>query len=180
MKGFTLVETVIVVGLTALILTAIANLFYIYYQVNGTDLAYRSAGSAGSAMAAISAAVVPADGVLTSHAFSGTTYTTGSTTLVLELPAIDSSGVIIASTYDYIAFYTSGTTLYRIIATGAGSSRTAGTKTLTTALANLTFSYNNADPSQATTVTADLRTSATYKQQSAGERVREAIKMRNL
>ncbi len=179
-RGFTLIETFIVIALSTIAMVALTNLFLIFNSVYGYQQAFMAAaGSAGGAMNAFEAAVLPADQVLASHTFGGTTYSSSANTLVLSLPAVDSSGNIIAGTEDYVAFYSSSTNLYRLTAAGAGSSRISGQKQLSTTLSSITFTYDNADFTKVTNVTADITTQSQFKQQTVQGHLNEQLYLRN-
>lgn len=180
-KGFTLIETIVVIAISVVALLALVNLFLIFNTTYGNQQAFMAAsGSAGGAMNALEAAIMPADHVLASHSFSGTTYSSNATTLVLELPAVDSSGNIIANTEDYIAFYSSSEKLYRLIQTGAGSARHSGLTQLSTTLNSISYTYDNADFTKVTNVTADIVTQAQFKQKTVQGHLNEQIYLRNL
>lgn len=179
-RGLTLVETVIVSALAAILIVILGLLIYLFGKVSTYDkTAALSSSSASALMHEVETLAGPADAVVASHAFSGTTYTTSSTTLVLEIPSIDSSGSVIANTYDYAAIYATGTTAYRILSPGSGSSRIAGTKQLSTTVNMLSFTYDNADATQVTTVTTDIQTRVVVKQDTLTDRRRETIILRN-
>lgn len=179
-NGFTITESIIVIGVTVMALIALVNLFLVFNSIYGYQQAFMAtAGSAGNAMNAFETAILPADHVLTSHSFSGTTYSSGAMTLILELPAIDSSGNIISGTHDYIAFYSSSATLYRLTVAGAGSTRVSGLKQLSTTLSSLSFSYNDTDFTKVTNVTADIQTQAVFKQQTVQSHLSEQMYLRN-
>lgn len=179
-KGFTLIETVIVIGITLIALAALVNLFLIFNSIFGYQQAYmKTAGAAGSALAAFEAAVLPAAQVLASHDFSGTIYSSAATVLVLELPSVDSSGGIISNTKDYIVFYTSSGTLYELTEVGTGSVRMSGNKQLCTTVSSLAFTYDNVDFTQVTSVIVDLQAQTQYKQLTAQGHVREQLYLRN-
>lgn len=178
--GFTLIETFIVIAISVVALAALSNLFIIFNNTYGYQQAFvASAGSASSAMNAIEAATLPADQVITSHNFSGTTYSSGATTLVLELPSVNSSGNIVAGVRDYIAFYTSSTNLYRLTQAGAGSQRASELKLLSTTLSSLLFTYDNADFTKVTNVATDIVTQAQFKQQAVQSHLNEQVYLRN-
>lgn len=180
-SGFTLVETVIVIGISVMALVALTNLFLIFNSIYGYQQAFMaSAGSAGGAMNAFEAAILPAGQVLSSHSFSGTPYSSEATTLVLSLPAMDSSGNIIAGTKDYIVFYSSGTNLYRLTEAGVGSVRISGLKQLSTTLQSISFTYDNEDFTKVTNVIAEIQTQAEFKQQAVQSHLREQLYLRNL
>ncbi|MFZ3044085.1 MAG: type II secretion system protein [Minisyncoccia bacterium] len=179
-RGFTLIETLIVIGISVVSLIALVNLFLTFNSIYGYEQAFvATAGSASSAMNAFEAAVLPASQVLVSHDFSGTTYSSGATTLVLSIPSVDGSGNVIAGTEDYVVFYLSAASLYRRTLPGAGSVRTAGIKTLSTTLHTLSFTYDNADFTKVTSVIIDIVTQANYKQQLVQSHLNEKMFLRN-
>ncbi len=179
--GFTLIETVFVVAISVSMMVALG---YLIYNFNGTS-AYeqtlaQSFGSASSVMKEIESFALPADAVLQSYTFSGVTYTSTSTTLVLEIPSIDSSGNVIASVYDYAAFYAVGTTtVYRLLEANAASSRASGTRKLSSTVHALTFTYDNTDFTKVSIVTVDLQTQAKVKQNILSDHRHEQIRLRN-
>jgi hypothetical protein len=120
-----------------------------------------------------------ADAVPATHVFSGTTYTSSASVLVLEIPSIDSSGNAVANTYDYAAFYGTGTQLYRLLQTNAASTRTPGSKLLSSTVTALSFSYNDADFTKVSSVTVDLQTEAHVKQNVLSDHRSEEIRLRN-
>lgn len=179
-RGFSLVEAITVIGITALALAALANLFFIFNSVYGHQQAFiAAAGSASAAMNAFEAAVLPAEQVLSSRDFGGTVYASGTTVLVLELPAIDEDGAVIPGVKDYIAFYPSATTLYRLTEAGAGSARISGLTQLSTTLSSVAFTYDDPDFTKVTNVTAEIWTEASFKQQAVRSNLREQLHLRN-
>lgn len=167
-RGFTLAETVVVIGVSVFALLALANLFRTFNVTYGYEETFMAVvGSSGAAMNAFESSIVPADRVLASYSFSGTAYTSGTTTLVLELPAATASGAILSGMYDYVVFYASSTSLYRLTQAATGSARLSGRTLLSATLASLAFTYDNGTVASTTSVAADVRTSAAFKQQSA-------------
>lgn len=180
-SGFTLLETIITLAITVIALLALTNLFFVFNSIYGYQQAFMAAaGSSGAAINAFEAAVLPADQVLASHVFSGTTHTSSANTLVLELPAIDGSGNVIPSAKDYIVFYASSSNLYRLTQADALSARVSGLKKLSTTLQSLTFSYDNADFAKVTNVTTDIQTQAQFKQQAVQSHLQEQMYLRNM
>lgn len=179
-RGFTLVETVITFGISVMALIALVNLFFVFNAIYGYQQAFMAtAGSAGAAMNALEAAVLPASQVLASRDLGGTAYASDADTLVLELPSIDGTGAVIAGAKDYVAFYASGATLYRLTEAAALSARLPGTKQLSTTLSSLSFTYDDADFTRVTNVTADIETQAQFKQQTVQSRLFERMYLRN-
>ena len=180
MKGFSLVETVIVIGLTVFIMVALGNFYLNFNSVLGVNGGRMSVASgAGKIINEAEAMMLPASHVLSSHEFSGTTYETNANTAVLELPSINSSGVSIEGKYDYAVFFVSDTTAYRLLQTDPESSRIPGTKQLSTAVHTLSFSYDHADFTQVRKVVVNVQTSIVIKGEIITNQLQEQIYLRN-
>jgi prepilin-type N-terminal cleavage/methylation domain-containing protein len=179
-RGVTLIEAMVVVAISAVAFLALTNLFFTFNSLYGFQQALMAtAGSASTAMNALEAAIPPANRVVPSYTVSGSTYTSATTTLVLELPAVTTSGTIVSGANDYVVFFASSTKLYRLIRADAQSARLSGTTTLSSTLHSLSFTYNNADFALVTAVTTDLQTRSLYKQQAAQSRLLEELYLRN-
>lgn len=179
-RAFTLVETIIVIALGVTMMIALGLLIFTFNTISSYEQA--SSGSSGSASAVvreIESLALPADAVLQTHAFSDSTRTSSSAVLVLEIPSVDSSGNIIASTYDYAAFYVTGTNAYRLLEASASSKRVSGTKQLSSTISALTFTYGSSDFTQVSTTTVDVQTQAKVKQDILTDHRREQIRLRN-
>ena len=180
MKGFTLLETVIVIGLTVFIMAALGNFYLNFNSVLGINGGRISVASgARNVMSEAETMILPAKQVLSSYEFSGTIYTTDANTIVLELPAINSSGTFIEGKYDHAVFYVSGTTVYRLLQADPESSRISGIKQLSTAVHALSFSYDNADFTQVRKVDVTIQTSIVIKGESITHQLHEQIYLRN-
>ena len=180
-RGFTLIEIVITVALSAILMLAIAQLYVVYgrvitFQKSSINVAL----GGGSIIDVTRTAGMQAKQVVATHTFSGTDYTSGATTTIFELPAIDVSGAIIFNAYDYIGIYASGTNAYRLIDAAQGSARISGKKQLTNVLNALNFSYDNPSFPLVTSVTVNATTSATVKGETAQTHLRSHIYLRNL
>lgn len=154
-KGFTLVEVLVVSAILLLIVGFLGYLsikhFWIYNsQVSELDIEH----GARTTLDDIDNHVRGAYRVASSY--SG--YTSGSQTLVLQLPSVDSSNQIISGTYDYVVFYLSSGSLVRQVFPDPSSSRIAAAKTLTDGVDGDTFSfsYDNADYSLVKQVTTTI------------------------
>ncbi len=180
-QAFTLVETVIVVAIGAILMVALSYLILNFNAISSYEqLSATSSGSASTFLRELESLTLPADAVLAQHAFANATYTSTSTSLVLEIPSIDSSGNVIANTYDYAAFYVTGTNAYRLLEANALSARASGTKQLSSTVSALTFTYNATDFTQVNTVTVDIQTQAQTKQDMTYDHRHEQIRLRNL
>ncbi len=158
-QGFTIVEVVVVIGIFALLMVVILNLLVWNQRLFGLHQSEtQTTGSARSVMNSLERYVAQTSQIQTSRTISGVTYTTDADTLVLQIPAYDSSGTLITSTYDYAVYNLSGTALTHILETAGSSDRNNRTVQLSDTVKTLSFTYNNADVTQASTVTIDLQT----------------------
>lgn len=179
-RAFTLIETIIVIAFSVIMALALGLLTFNFTNMLRYDqTASRSSDSASALMREITALVLPADAVVASHTFSGKTYTSSSTVLVLEIPSIDSSGGTIANTFDYAVVYASSTDAYRILAAHASSKRVSGTKKLSSTIHSLTFSFNTTDLTKVSTTTVDIQTEASAKQNVLSDHRSELLRLRN-
>jgi len=178
LTGFTLIETVVIVALAVLLLLATVQLYLVY---NRSLSAQKSTISvmlgSGNLADAVHTAALQADHVVASHTFSDLLLTTGTSTVVFELPTVDSSGSILDATFDYVGFYVSSTSAYRAVDAAVGSARASGTKQLTNVLQALTFTYNNATPSLVSNVTMDATTTQAG---ATSNHIRKQTYLRNL
>lgn len=179
-KAFTLLEVIISVGIFVLLSISMVDL------IIGTDNLLRSQqvtidviGSASEAMSDIQTMATQATQVAASHSFSGTTYTTSTSTLVLQLPSITSTGSIVSGQYDYVTYYATGTSAYRIIDPGTGSVRPSGTKRLSDTVTAFTFTYGSSDPTLSTSTMIDIQTQGTFKKVNAATHLHEQVYLRN-
>lgn len=179
-RGFTLIEAIIIIVISVSMLISVGILIYNFNKTyNYNSALSQSSGSTSAIMREIESLVLPADAILQTHTFSGSTRTSSSTVLVLEIPSIDSSGNAISNTYDYAAFYTIGTNAYRLLEANASSKRSSGTKLLSSTVNTLTFSFNGADFTKISTTTVDVQTRATVKQDILSDHRSEQMRLRN-
>lgn len=161
-QGFTLIEIIIVIAIFSALMLGLLNLFDWHNKVYLLERADTQAtGSARITMNNMTKYIAQASQVLASRTISGTTYTTGATTVVLQLPSFDTSGNLITNTNDYVVYNLSGTTLSQITELGSASSaRYAGSKVMSQDVGTLSITYDTVDVTAATKVTINLRTQA--------------------
>ena len=156
--GFSLIEVVVAVAVFVIVILGFFGLYDGYIRTFNTQQAqFIVTTSASALMNEVTTMVLQADRVLSAHTFSGTAYTSGASSLVLELPAIDSSGNILTG-HDYVVFYVSGNAAYRLFEADAASNRRSGLKQLSDAVNSLIFTYDNIDVTQATKVDTQIET----------------------
>ncbi len=179
-RGFTLIETIVVITLFTIMLFALFNFFINY---NNTYLyeeaVVRTASSAGALVTDVTMYALPATQVLASRTFNGVTYTSGGGVLVLEVPAVNAAGAVVSATYDYVAFYSTGTKAYRIISANAASTRVSGTKQLSDSVSSLTFVYDNVSFPVVTKIEIDVVTALQVKGSTATQHLNQEVHLRN-
>ncbi|MBI2443929.1 MAG: prepilin-type N-terminal cleavage/methylation domain-containing protein [Candidatus Magasanikbacteria bacterium] len=172
-RGVTLVETLVVLALFLFISVMFISLYLQHgwlYQLGQAQ--FDAVGGARAAFNGVAPFTAPARQVAGSFSASNTIFTTGTTTLVLELPARDESGNTISGAFDYAVFYQSDNQFHRLIFPHASSTRLAEEKILSDTIAGLSFSYDQTDLALATkitlavTSTAPGRRPATYQEQA--------------
>jgi len=171
----------ITTALFAVLLFAVTQLYIVYGRV--IDLqksSIRVALDGTGIVQAVREAGLQATQVVAAHTFSGVGYTSGTTTVIFELPSLDASGAVIPSTYDYVGVYAAGTQAYRITDMAPSSTRVGGTKMLTNSLDALAFTYDNASFASVASVTVDATTTATVRGTLTQLHLREHIYLRNL
>jgi len=160
-RGFTMLETLMVIAVFSLLSIILVNLFlnfggfYTSQQAN-IDVVQ----SANRLMRDIEVATLVADSVEISHFFSSGTQSTDADSLVLRLPAINASGDPIAASYDYVAFYASGTAAYRVQEPSGSSARQSEASEYRD-VAALSFMYNASSTTDVSSVDVMIRTEAT-------------------
>jgi type II secretory pathway pseudopilin PulG len=182
-RGFSLVEAITVIGIMTIVLVMVTQIFSVTYDVFVKQTA-RTENETGAVLAARTVADLTrgASAVMTSQVINGTTYTTGADTLVLKLPAIDSSNNVLAATYDYVAIYRDGTLTTKIFSdtdAAASSRRVDGKKLVTAYNQTMRFRYNDPDVSKATRVQAYLVNQQTTRSTTLTTKGWTAIFLRN-
>ncbi len=179
--GFTIIEVVVVVALTATLLVGLLGIFdwqNKIYQLEQANIF--ATGSARVAMNNILPVVAQGVSIVSSRTISGTNYTTGAGTIIVKLPSFDASNNVIDSTYDYVVYHSSGTNLNQIVELAGSSNRKISNKLLSDKIQSFALSYNNGDPTLANQVTVDITTQSFYRaNNSATAHLAETIFLRN-
>lgn len=180
-RGFTLPEVVIVIFLFAILLLALMNIFEWQQKVYNFEQAdILATGSARVAMNNMTMMIAQGINVVETRNVGGVDYTTGASTVIVKIPSYDSSGNILANTYDYVIYHLSSGKLNQIIDASATSKRKSATKLLSDKVDSFSLSYNNTDKTLASKVTVNLITRAFYRGgHSVSATVGETIFLRN-
>lgn len=180
-RGFTLLETMIVMAIFSAIITAIVFMFIglsSVFDTQGSQI--KVTNDARAIMHAVETHVREADQILASRSFSGVSYISSTSTIVFELPAITATGDIIAGIYDYAVVYATGTDAYMITEAGAGSTRIASTRHLASTTLSFLITYdNNVDYTLVRKVAVDVVTQATIRKKTARTHLHQQIYLRN-
>lgn len=150
-NGFTLAETIITVGLTALIVGGMFSIFLIEQQAlylrasRGDDMRQGQ-----TALRRIEDTIRQGQLVVSSATISGTAYTTDLHTLILDIPAINAAGGNISGVTDRVVYTLNGTDLKEVSLPGTGSVRPSGIFTLAQHVSSFTV-QTNGDPLNNTT-----------------------------
>jgi type II secretory pathway pseudopilin PulG len=179
-RGFSGIETLVVV-LVMLMLFMLLIQFYISYRASFSVLSanYDVGVTAGVVISETTEAIRLADKVIASRTISGTAYTTGANTLILELPSIDNSGNILIGKVDYLLFYITGSNIYKVIDPDASSSRKAGVTQLSGTATSFILSYDNGTASLAKRIEVDVQTSKTANNKTETAHLHDQVYLRN-
>ena len=143
-RGFTLVELIISISIAVLV-----SGLLIAILVNNTGLFYKQSSKisegigANNGLVNIKSSIKESQSVADSFSFSGTTYSSSSTQLVLKLPSIDSSKDIISNTFDYFVYYQNNDKLIWRVFPDPLSLRVSVNQILTENVQSLLFEYFN-------------------------------------
>lgn len=153
MKGFTLVEIIVVVAISVVLILVGTGIFLSngrFYENQKGEI--MSVNATREAADRVNEFARGADSILSSRIFGGTNYTTDAAGVIFRLPAIDSSGNLLAAAYDHIFFGRdpgNASRLLLIVDGAAGSLRGSRTLEVSNRLAAVTLAYDDADPTLA-------------------------------
>lgn len=165
--GFTLLELTVSVAVSTVIMLVLGGIFLAqgrFFDIQGalseTQInSFRAIDTVG--LYASSAKDVVAGRTINSQA-----YTSGTSTVILELSSINASGAIIANTYDYIALGQNPTNSSQFIFdidSATGSSRLDGKFVKGLLVDKVIFRYNTVSPSAATVLDLFIQTTKTVR-----------------
>lgn len=146
--GLTLIEVLVAMGIATL-----AGVLLVVIIVNSAGIFTQQSSKVqtglniNDALSSVRGNIKQASAVAESYTSGSTTYTTGSSQLVLKVPSIDSSGNIITDTFDYFVFFLDQKILHFKIFPDSSSSRTASDRIFSTSVDSLEFRFfNSANP----------------------------------
>ena len=179
-RCFSLAEAIISVAVVMYILVAFLVIYSNFDKFFNRQQAEIGMGnSAREAAKELQDDALQADKIMSSQTISGTAYTTGAHTVVLEIPSVDGSGNAISGKYDYAVFYLTGKNLYRRMQADAVSSRRSELNKISNAVSVLTFTYDNSDLAQAAKIDMDLQMQTILGKQIISYHLYQEIYLRN-
>lgn len=170
MKGFTMLEMVITMGLVSVV-----GLLLVVIIVNSTGVFYKESSklseglNINDALSSVRADIKQSTGVMASFVGESTTYTSGGSQLVLKVASIDSSNNLILETFDYFVYFLDQKKLRLKTFPDPSSSRKAQDQIFSTSVESLSFQYFNLGnpPLEVTPATAGkVRITITLRQKS--------------
>lgn len=182
--GVSLMETIVVIGVMAIIMLVVTQLFILNYQIYAVQNK-RADNDTGAVIAAqsISQTVRGASNVETSHVFGGVTHTSSTSELVLKTPAFDAGGNPVVLAYDYVAIYRDGTDATKIFAVtdaDPAGAKSDGSRLITAYNASMIFRYNNSDITDANRVSVYLVNTQINRGATLTSRAWTSIFLRNI
>lgn len=165
-KGFTLIETLLAVGVFAVLGAGIAALTYLFVlfgeQLPQEQLRAKVLGNHQLSLQSLKRNIRESSEILRSATVNAHLYNTGTTTLILRQRAVDAGGSMMAHSHDIVVYTLLGSSppfsLRKIVEPGAGSAAMRADLILNNAVRELIFSYNHPDLSRATAVSVRLAT----------------------
>lgn len=173
MKGFSLLEVLIVAAITGVL-----GALLVVVIVNSAGLFYNQSSKIGQGLGSnvvlseIRKVVKEASAVANTYPDTSPLFRTGSTQLILKVPSLDSSSNIISEVFDYFVFYFSDGRLYLKSYPDGLSSRKSLDQILAFNVDNVSFQYfNSQDPplQVAPATAAKVRITLTLKQRNSGQ-----------
>jgi prepilin-type N-terminal cleavage/methylation domain-containing protein len=181
-KGLTLIEVLVVTGLTAILVTLGASIFLsnnLFYEFQGGKIEINN--SAREAADKIDEFGREAIAVEASHTYLSTTHTTDADTMVFRLPALDAQNDIIEDIFDYVVVTASSTVPERLelyVDADPLSARPERELLLSDNLADFNIVYDDPDPALARVITFDLTLTGTGRN-PASDTVYGRVTLRN-
>jgi hypothetical protein len=182
-RGMSIVEAVIVIGITAVLSVVINSIFVADFNLSQNQLSRIDAeGGAIAAIRTLGELTRGSTGIMTNWTVNGVAYTSDADQLVLRLPSLDVNGNPTGSERDYIAIYRDPANPRQILTNtepSAVSARHNGIRLLTGYNDELVFSYNNVYPSLANRVSVFIVNSTTPPHAIVVSKAWTSIFMRN-
>jgi len=161
-RGVTTIELAVSMAVGAMVFTILGAIFIAqgrYFAIE--DAIAETQYNAFQILDTTGLYALSASGVVGSREINGTTYASGTSTVVLALPSIDAAGTLLVNTYDYVALGTAADDPTRFVVdidADPASDRVDATRYPGALVDRLIFRYNAVDPTEATAIELYVRT----------------------
>lgn len=169
MKGITLPEVLITIAIAVVVGGLLINIMFqntgLFYQQ--TSRVNQGVGINDS-LSKIRASIKEARSVAAQYVDGSTTYTSSASQLVLSLPSVDSSGNVLANTYDYVVYYLDQDKLRFLLFPNVLSKRMLANQIISSSAESLLFQYFDSSGNQVSATSAVLvKVTLTLRQKAA-------------
>ncbi len=173
MKGVTLIELIIAISLSSVV-----GMLLLVIIVNSAGLFYHESSklseglNINDALSKIRSTIKQSNIVAASYASGSTTYTSGSTQLVLKVASIDSTNNLISNVYDFFVFYLNQKELRFKVFPDAASFRKVQDQIFSSSVDSLNFQYfdlSSPPKTVAPNLANKVRISLTLKQKNGAD-----------
>lgn len=182
-KGLTLVELLVTMAILLIAAGFFNAIFISHNRLYDAEKVRVEAGSAHArTLRTMGQKIREAKGVAASGVYGGASFASDGDTLVLEVPAIDTSEHIIENKYDVFIFALDTATpskLFRFVSPDASSLRRQARGVINEYVKHIAITYDTANVFDAKTVTVALTTERMEKGQTATFEDSVTIKLRN-
>ncbi len=182
-NGTSLVEIIVYIFIGVLIALVITEIFISQTQIGDkqsakTDIERNSVSGINTLKTITQSAIT----VVASRTFGSDLFVSGSDTLILKLPAVDSSGDLVAGSSDYVVFFRDpvNPALLKITTeAGTGSARIPGTKIISSFVDSIEFGYNKSNITDSDAITITIITSTASGSETFRSTSQARINLRN-
>jgi prepilin-type N-terminal cleavage/methylation domain-containing protein len=179
-RGFTLIEMVVVLLLFGIVFTGVLMLYDQHNKIYDFQQAYVKAnGSARNVVEQLVNHGRQASEIIAARNMNGIDRVSDTSSIILQLPSVNPTGILIPGSSDYVVYYLEGTKLWQEIDASAGSLKQDGKKLLSESASSLSFTYDNADFEQVRSVNVDFRTQESFRRGVVAGQLSQVFYLRN-
>lgn len=172
-KGLTLIEVLVAMGIATVVATLLLVIMVNSASLSSNQSSKVQAGlNINDSLSVVRGTIKQASAVAASYVDGPTTYTSGTSQIVLKVTSRDPSGNIIADVYDYFVFFLDQKFLRFKTFPDSSSSRSPEDRIFSNIVDSLNFQYFNSatPPVEVLPVNATkIRVTLTLKQKAAAE-----------
>lgn len=152
----TLSEALVAIFIILIISSLVIGIFFTFYNIYKSQLVQKELTNDNTiTLNTMSGAIKNASKIIQNATINGHEYTTGSNTLVMELPSIDNNSNVIEGKFDFQVFYQDGSNnklLKSELMPDAASTRNKEDQIIAFNTSNILFHFNNISYSDASQI----------------------------